>query len=76
VNRKSVKHSGPRPGGGVICQYFSVSCILATILATDGGAVFQPPIIHLEVVEPIFLPGAFGGWETAAPFGYGSAAVR
>jgi hypothetical protein len=29
------------------------------------------------VVEPIFLPGAFGGiWETAAPFGCGSAAVR
>jgi hypothetical protein len=40
-----------------------------------GGAVFQPPIIHLEVVEPIFLPGVFGGWETAAPFVCGSAAV-
>jgi hypothetical protein len=35
--------------------------MLATILATDRGAVFQPPMIHLEVVEPIFLPGAFGG---------------
>jgi hypothetical protein len=33
----------------------------------SGGAVFEPAIIDLVVVEAIFLPGAFGGWETPLP---------